>query len=587
MTANRDLEREHRARVASEVMSTLRDLGEEATRFFPLPGGVVTIIDRGGAVAQTTFGYANLEESIPMPTTGQFQIGSISKLFTSLVVNRLIDDGRLRFGETLGDVLSWPKFGPAMQRVTVEELLNHTSGLPAGADALADDAAEIWNVRAKEIDLASRGHFHYSNIGYQLLGEIVRERTGHRLSDLVHEHFLGRLQMTGARSEVRYEDRATLVPGYWPTAPHQPWAPGDALTPSVLLESDSASGNVIATSDDMARLVMALIGASTGDPVLDTEGATVISASTLNRLTTKLAPEGEPVALPVGLAPVAQSRYGLGINVEKIEGHHCLSHGGGMVGYSTFLLVDCTSEFGVVVLTNANGDTVAAQLLARIAHAQFVRRDAGAALRHPFTMDTTVRGALTVDGLQSSPRSDSNGVGSFVSDRDGSLLEMVDPGAAQPLVVRFMGEEAQLSKRPSGRFVTNHPQLRRYYLDLALTQDGASWFYGEQIFGPAASPSSRNVEHHEVNPLVGHYRSYSPWFPEFRIIDRGGTLLLSAPGGVEATSDDEELVDVGEGVLRVGADPIMPERLFPGPTRQGEVVSVNRDGCWYSRVFSP
>ncbi|MEO9180636.1 MAG: serine hydrolase domain-containing protein [Acidimicrobiales bacterium] len=567
--------------MANEVATTLHALGEEATRSFPLPGGVVTIIDRGGVVGQTTFGYADLERSIAMPVDGRFQIGSISKVFTSLVVNQLVDEGQLRFEETLGDVLKWPYFGPAMSAITIEELLTHTSGLPAGADALADDAAEIWNVRGHETNLASRGHFHYSNIGYQLLGEIVRERTGHRLSDLVYQRWLVPLGMANASGEVTYADRASLVPGYWPMAPEHPWAPGDPLAPATLLETDSASGNVIATSDDMSRLVMALIGANSGDPVLDNDGAALITGATLQRMTTRLALEGEPTMVPSGLAPVEQSRYGLGINVESIEDHHCLSHGGGMVGYSTFMLVDCTSAFGVVVLTNANGDTLAAQLLARVAHAQFARGLAGLPPLDDFSMDATVRGAGSNESLGS------NGVGSFVSDHDGSLLEIVDPGEGLALVVRFEGVDGRLSRRPTGRFVTNHPRLRRYYLDRAGTGDVVSWFYGKQEYSPVASGSLRSVNLDQVNPLVGHYRSYSPWFPEFRIFDRGGILWLSAPGGVEAPCDDEELTEIENGILRVGSDPTLPERLLLGPIRQGEVVSVNRDGCWYSRVFSP
>ncbi len=581
MTSTRDLERELKMRVANEVVATLHALGEEATDSFPLPGGVVTIVDRDGVVAQTTFGYADLERSITMPPNGRFQIGSISKVFTSLVINQLVDEGRLRFDETLGDVLTWPHFGPAMCTITIEELLTHTSGLPAGADALADDAAEIWNVRGHETNLTSRGHFHYSNIGYQLLGEIVRERTGQRLSDLVYERWLVPLGMVNASGEVTYADRATLVPGYWPMAPEHPWAPGDALAPATLLETDSASGNVIATSDDMARLVMALIGASTGDPVLDDVGAALVTTATLNRMTTTLAPEGEPTMVPSGLAPVQQSRYGLGINVEKIEDHCCLSHGGGMVGYSTFVLVDCTSAFGIVVLTNANGDTLAAQLLARIAHAQLVRGLQGAPPLGDFSMDATVRGAGSLESLEN------NGVGSFVSDHDGSLLEIVDPGDGRALVVRFDGAEGQLTRRPTGRFVTNHPRLRRYYLDRVGTGDELRWLYGEQEFGPPATSATARDGLVALNPLVGHYRSYSPWFPEFRIFERGGTLWLSAPGGVEAPGDDEELVEVENGILRVGSDPTAPERLFLGPSRQREVVSVNRDGCWYSRVFSP
>ena len=87
--------------------------------------------------------------------------------------------------------------------------------------------------------------------------------------------------------------------------------------------------------------------------------------------------------------------------------------------------------------------------------------------------------------------------------------------------------------------------------------------------------------------IVGHYRSYSPWYPTLRIVRRAGQLLLAAPGGVEAPSEEEELVELAPGVFRIGSDPSIPERLTVGPIVDGVAVSVERDGCIYSRTFTP
>ena len=86
---------------------------------------------------------------------------------------------------------------------------------------------------------------------------------------------------------------------------------------------------------------------------------------------------------------------------------------------------------------------------------------------------------------------------------------------------------------------------------------------------------------------VGHYRSWSPWFTTFRITARDGALVLVAAGGVEAPLDDMDLVEVGDGVFRIGADPWLPERLAVGPVVDGRCLYVVRDGCTYSRTFTP
>jgi hypothetical protein len=86
--------------------------------------------------------------------------------------------------------------------------------------------------------------------------------------------------------------------------------------------------------------------------------------------------------------------------------------------------------------------------------------------------------------------------------------------------------------------------------------------------------------------VAGHYRSWSPWYPGFRVVARDGGLVLIASGGVEAPGDDEALVELEPGVFRIGADPWMPERLHVGPVVDGHAVTVTRDGCVYSRHFT-
>jgi D-alanyl-D-alanine carboxypeptidase len=160
-------------------------------------------------------------------------------------------------------------------------------------------------------------------------------------------------------------------------------------------------------------------------------------------------------------------------------------------------------------------------------------------------------------------------------------------GPREPVTVDFAGHSGQLFRFASGRHATDHPALRRFHLDRHDGPQGPSWTYGEQTFvpgmpdAPVPRPSPR-----ARSPLVGHYRSYSPWYPEFRIVERGGRLLLVAPGGVEAPDGECELVEVAPGTSRVGADPWLPERLVRGPERDGEVVALERDGLRYSRVFS-
>jgi D-alanyl-D-alanine carboxypeptidase len=71
------------------------------------------------------------------------------------------------------------------------------------------------------------------------------------------------------------------------------------------------------------------------------------------------------------------------------------------------------------------------------------------------------------------------------------------------------------------------------------------------------------------------------------VYERAGRLWLAAPGGVESPGEEVELVELSASEYRLGADPWLPERLMIGPIRDGEVVGVVRDGCHYSKSFTP
>lgn len=562
-------DRSARAREARACLDALDALLEEARRFFPLPGGVISVCDRDGLLAEAQFGYADLEREVEMSPHFRFEIGSISKLFTSLAVNSLVEEGRLRLDETIAEVLPWWEGDEANRAATVAQLLNHTSGVCVGADTLPDDTGEIWNSRGCATSPSPTPHFHYSNLGYTILGEMVRARSGRRLAELETEQWLAPLGMSDALAQVTQGDRASLATGYWSARPDRPWAPGDALAPSAFFEIDSASGNIAATSADMVALVQALLRASDDDAnAPEPEGP--LSRATFQRLIGDRAPTGEPIYLLAGMSPVEESRYGQGINVERIGGHLCVSHGGGMVGYSTFMLVDCTAQVGVVVLTNANGDTLASHVLARIVH-EVLGRGTGRESLAGWSFDPTVcAGGHVV-------------AGTYAGD-DGSSLEVVEDGTE--LLIRCGDNEGRLFLFLGGRYVTDNPRLRTFHLDWFSTGDDRGFTYGATTYRahhlverPAASSAS-------THQLVGHYRSFSPWYPEFRIRERAGRLLLIAPGGVEAPGEETVLVEVAPGEYRVGEEDWLPDRLVIDRARDGEVISVNRDGCHYSRTFS-
>jgi CubicO group peptidase (beta-lactamase class C family) len=532
---------------------------------FPVPGAVLTISNRSGILAQSSVGFADVARAVPMHHDHRFELGSIAKTFTAWVIVALADEGRLSLDDLAEAHLPWLDLGPLGDRITIRHLLTHTAGTVLGADALPDDLAEILNAQAFA-PTQTPVSFHYSNLGYQILGQVAAACGGTTLAEQVRQRILRPLGMTETLAEVTFADRERLAVGHWPARPDQPWLPGDPLAEATWFELDAASGNIVASARDLARFSSAFLAAYRGEPLVDSSGREILSRAEFTTMTETLADGGEPCHVPEGACPVRQSRYGCGVNTERIDGGTLVTHGGGMVGYSTFWMVDLEQDVAVSVLTNANGDSYVSHLLARAGHGELRRQLAGVSDGSRPSFDPTVRGHHPACP-----------VGRFFSDQDGSELS-VTLDADDVVRVRRADEVGTVFQLTNGRWGTTVPSLRRFYFD---PQPDDTWTWGPVTYGrdrPATAPAPF---HH---PLVGHYRTFSPWFPEFRIVSRGGVLYLAAPGGTEAPADDLALAEVEPGVWSMGSDG--PERLVVVASVDGVVVSLNRDGCVYSRVFS-
>ena len=379
----------------------------------------------------------------------------------------------------------------------------------------------------------------------------------------------------GACASVTHDDRASMATGHWPLHDDRPWVVGDPITAATWFEVAAADGNIAANSLELAQLVRLLLGSG------ELDGRRIVSEAAMARIAEPTAPGGEDI-VEWGECPGAQdSRYGLGINVERIDGHVCLTHGGGMVGYASFVLADRDAGIGVAVLTNGNGDAPAAQMLARVAHQVFRAIAEGREL--PSTPDPSA--GLRVSELTEAMSGEFVGVS-----HEGAVLRIsVMAGPSDDVSISSGGVSGRLMRTWSSRYVTDHPGLRTF----ALNFDGTCWTYGPFVLAPASPAAEASTAEdrapfdERLSAYVGHYRCYSPWYTNFRIVARGGRLFLVAPGGVEAPGEDCELVDMTEGVFRIGADPWLPERLVAGPVVNGQAVTVTRDGCTYSRAFTP
>ena len=357
------------------TLDVVRSIAERHVDVGAAPGVSLAIVRDGAVVARVVAGHADLERSIPTQDEHLFEIGSISKSFTALAILSLVDEGRLSLDDEVTTHLPWFEVRSAYAPITLRHLLDHSSGLVMGADALPDEASQVWSLRSSDTGSAPGTIFHYSNVGFMTLGQVVGAVTGRPCHDVVRDVVLDPVGMTSSVSTVTDDDRLLMAVGYQPWYEDRAWRPGDPLAPATFFEVSAADGNVASTAGDMGRYLAMLLRRG------EIDGRRVVSDESWVAMTTPSSPGGEPAPVP--------SRYALGINVEEIGGRTALTHGGGMVGYSSFLIGELDRRFGVVVLTNAPGDTTAAQWLARAVY-DVVRADVEGAPAQPDARPTYV-----------------------------------------------------------------------------------------------------------------------------------------------------------------------------------------------------
>ena len=260
----------------------------------------------------------------------QYRIGSITKTFTAVAVLQCRDDGLLELDDPLGSHLG---DGVPFASAPVRRLLSHSAGLPAepegpwwerheGGDFAALSAAVAGQPQVHAVG----ERFHYTNLGYGLLGELVSRLRGRSWIDAVSERVLEPLGMT----------RTT----YGPTAPHaqgysvHPYAGTLDEEPHTDTGAMAPAGQLWSTVEDLARYAGFWIAG--GD-------AAVLAPSSVTEMCTPAA--GEPGA-------VTPSVYGLGVQLFARADRTLIGHGGSMPGFLAGFVVDSTRRTAGIAMSN-------------------------------------------------------------------------------------------------------------------------------------------------------------------------------------------------------------------------------------------
>lgn len=331
---------------------------DAACEKYGVPGaslGVLTTERSGPRFDVVTSGTLNTITGAPVTPDALFQIGSITKVWTGVLIMQLVDEGLLTLETPVREVL--PGFSVAdagvSARVTVRELMTHTSGIDGdvfrdtgrGDDCVARYVDSLGDVVQ---NFQPGEDWSYCNTGFTVLGRIIEVLRGASWDEVLRERIIAPLGLS--HTTTLPEDTMRLAHAIG----HNGSAPGGTATPvahPMIARSAGPAGLISARAEDLLRFAWDSI-ARTGDgtaPVL-------LSEATHRAMRDSQLPAGVTGATDV---------QGLTWLEHEWDGRLVHGHDGGTLGQQAFMRISEEAGVAIVLLANGGIMTAAANELIR------------------------------------------------------------------------------------------------------------------------------------------------------------------------------------------------------------------------------
>lgn len=317
---------------------------EEITARWGIPGLGAGIVSGDELIYARGFGVQSLDTGGPVTPQSVFCVASISKCFVATAVMQLVEQGRLHLDAPLVHYLPYFKLDdPRYTRITLRQMLSHTSGMPDFSEIeydafLAnpeyDEGAAgrfVRSLKDRKMVAAPGERFKYSNIAYDVLGDLIATVCGQTFEATMQEHILrpaGMCDSTFMPSEV---DRQRLA------VPHLR-TPAMRVNPTYPYHrADAPASFLHATVVDMCHW---------GTTCLQRglyAGRRLLSPAGYEQMWTPVAEWGSP--------PLYE-HTGLGWVLGHFEGWKTVSHGGMGFGWTDFLTILPEKNLAAIILCN-------------------------------------------------------------------------------------------------------------------------------------------------------------------------------------------------------------------------------------------
>jgi D-alanyl-D-alanine carboxypeptidase len=295
-----------------------------------IPGAVVAVASKGKLIYFKAYGMANVELSVPVSDKSVFEIGSISKQFTSAAAMLLVEEKKLDVNDPIHRYI--PLLPSEWMGVTVHQLLTHTSGIPDYEEIGSYDVYRhrvssqdiIKIAQSRPMDFLPGEGWYYSNTGYYLLSMIIEKIEGMPLGDVLKKRIFDPLKMT----QTRMADPEDIIPnrasGYWINKNNILINRNPTETSSTL-----GAGGLLSSAGDLAKWDNALYD------------ETILSEKSKKKIWSE-------VVIPSG----KKTNYGYGWNLSEIEGLRATRHFGQVAGFNAEFVRLIDERIAIIVFAN-------------------------------------------------------------------------------------------------------------------------------------------------------------------------------------------------------------------------------------------
>jgi CubicO group peptidase (beta-lactamase class C family) len=330
---------------------------EEIIARWGIPGLGVGIVDNGEITYARGFGVQSLDTGVPVTPNSLFCLASIAKCFVACAIMELVEQGKLELDTPIVQYLPYFRLvDDRYRQITLRQMLSHTSGMPdidedeyddLVANPEYDEGAPERYVRAladRKMVGAPGERFAYSNIAYNVLGDLISKTSGQTFESYMQEHILrpaGMLESTFYFPDVP-RDRLAV--------PHLR-APGMIVNPVYPYHRADAPASFLHTTvRELSYWAITSLNRGLY------QGQRLLTPASYDLMWTPVARRSSP--------PSLREEMGLGWTLGHFEGVQTIGHGGGGFGWTCFLALLPELNRAAFVLCNEESSAHARALQA-------------------------------------------------------------------------------------------------------------------------------------------------------------------------------------------------------------------------------